>query len=71
MGTWDPGFQPKLGKLSKLGKLAKIMKVLTYKENSSKRLGKLEVRPKKKGPRLYLVWKLGKLDQVRKIGMGY
>ena len=70
MGTWDPGFQPKLGKLSKLGKLAKIMKVLTNKENSSKRLGKLEVRPKK-GPRLILVWKLGKFNLIRKIGMGY
>ena len=26
---------------------------------------------KKKGPRLYSVWKLGKLDQIRKDGMGY
>ena len=26
---------------------------------------------KKKGPRLILVRKLGKLDQIRKVGMGY
>ena len=67
MGTWDPGFQPKLGKLSKLGKLAKIMKVLTNKENSSKKLGKLEVRPKNKVLTLIFVGKLGKFSQLRKV----
>ena len=31
------------------------------------KLGKLEVRPKKKGPRLILVGKLGKFDHIRKV----
>ena len=77
---------PPLGKLAKIRKVGedweswdrlgkfiqKIRKVETDKENSSKRLGKLEVRPKKKkGPRLILVWKLGKLGQFSKVGMGY
>ena len=52
---WDPGIlDPSrfLGQIRKvearLGKLAKIRKVETNKDSSSKRLGKLEVRPKKK-----------------------
>ena len=80
---WDPGildpsrFSGQIRKVeARLGKLAKIRKVETDQESSSKRLGKLEVRPKKKkeekkGPRLYFVWKLGKFDQIRKVGMGY
>ena len=27
------------------------------------------MRPKKKGPCLILVWKLGKFDQIRKVGI--
>ena len=52
---WDPGildpsrFSGKIRKVeARLGKLAKIRKVETDKEKSTKRLGKLEVRPKKK-----------------------
>ena len=73
---WDPGilgpscFLAQIGKVeARLGKLAKIRKVETNYESSSKRLKKLEVRPKKrkKGPHLILAGKLGKLNHIRKV----
>ena len=52
---WDPGildpgrFSAQIRKVeARLGKLVKIRKVEANQESSSKRLGKLEVRPKKK-----------------------
>ena len=52
---WDPGildpgpFSGQIRKVeARLGKLAKIRKVEINQESSHKRLGKLEVRPKKK-----------------------
>ena len=69
---WEPGnlvpspFSGQFRKVeARLGKLAN-RKVETNQESSSKRLGKLEVRPKKKGPHLILVRKLGKFCQIRK-----
>ena len=75
---WDPGildpvpFSGQIRKVeARLGKLAKIRKVETDQESSFKRLGKLEVRPKKrrieKGLHLILVGILGKLSQIRKV----
>ena len=54
---WDPGF------LDPNRFSYQIRKV-------EARLGKLEVRPKQK-VLIILVWKLGKFDQIRKVGMGY
>ena len=58
---WEPGnlvpsrFSAQIRKVeARLGKLAKIRKIEINLESSSKRLGKLEVRPKK-NPHLILV----------------
>ena len=53
---------------ARIGKLAKIRKVETDQESSSKRLGKLEVRPKKKKKKVLAYILFGNQESLTKLG---
>ena len=74
---WDPGildpgpFSAQIRKVeARLGKFAKIRKVETDQESSSKRLGKLEVRPKKKRSSLNFGWEIRKIQPDQESSFG-
>ena len=71
-GILDPSrFSGQIRKVeARLGKLAKIRKVETNQESSSKRLGKLEVRPKKKRSSPNIGWDIRKVEPNQESSSG-
>ena len=53
------------------GQIRKVEARLRKFIQKIRKVGGETLKEKKKGPRLILVRKLGKLDQIRKVGMGY
>ena len=77
---WEPGnlvpsrFSGQIRKVeARLGNLAKIRKVVTNLENSSKRSGKLKVRPKKRKDERSLPnfgWEIRKIEPNKESSLG-
>ena len=75
MGSWiQVVFSGQIKKVeARLGNLAKIRKVVTNLENSSKRSGKLKVRPKKRKDERSLPnfgWEIRKIEPNKESSLG-